>query len=116
MKKLAITISAICLISSLFVPHCFSQQINVGATTIKTLTLAATQYSVSLGRGIKSFSVQCRTASDIKFGLADGIVEGTTYYTIKSGIIYYSPMINSKVTIYLSTLDAGAVVEIEYWR
>jgi len=113
MKKLFIT--AILVVSlSAFVGSAFSQ-VAVGSVTLKTLTLAATEYSVSLGQGVKAFSVQCRTASDVRIAFAAGGT-ATSYFTIKSGTTYYSPTLQSSPTIYLRTADAGAIIEVEYWK
>ena len=116
MRKLFLAISAIALSLSLVAGSAICQQVNVGSTTTITCTLADTEYSLSLGQGIKAFTVQCRTAQDLKLGFASGVVAGSTYYTVKSGTVYYSPIINSAVTIYLSSANPGAVAEIDYWK
>ena len=113
MKKLFIT--ALLVVSlSVFATGVFSQ-VTMGSVVIQTLTLAATEYSVSLGQGVKGFSIQCRTGSDVRLAFAAGGTV-TSYWTIKSGNRYYSPTLASSPTIYLKSADAGVVVEIEYWR
>jgi len=114
MKKILLSIlMAVSLLS--FVGASYAQTA-MGTTYQTTLTLADTEYSVALGRGVKAFSIQCQTASDIRLAFVSG---GTvsSYWTIKSGGIYYSPSITTSSVIYLRCFaDAGVVVEIEYWK
>ena len=82
----------------------------------KTLTLAATEYSVAIGPGIKAFFIQLRGSYDLRVST---IPSGTSsaYFTIKSGTIYISPSCFTTTTFYFRCDGAaGQVVEIEYWR
>ena len=114
MKKVFLSILlAVSLLSAAGVSY---SQTAMGTTYQTTLTLADTEYSVSLGRGVKAFSIQCQTASAIRLAFASG---GTvsSYWSIKSGGIYYSPSIATSSVIYLRCFaDAGVVIEIEYWK
>ena len=114
MKKIFLSIlMAVSLLS--FVGVSYSQTA-LGITYQTTLTIADTEYVVSLGQGVKGFSIQCQSANDVRLAFATG---GTAskYWTIKSGGIYYSPSILSSPTLYLRCVGvAGAVVEIEYWK
>lgn len=90
-------------------------QVTSGAVTETTLASAGTEYSVNLGPGIKSFSVQARGDYDIRIAFsADGT--SANYFTIKAGTVYYSPTLFSSPTLYLRSEDDAVVVEIEYWR
>lgn len=64
-----------------------------------TLTSADTEYSRQLPPGTKNFSLQCRTAFDVRFAFATGRVATPTapYMTVKSGTWYNSPVIWSMV-------------------
>ena len=114
MKKIFLSILlAVSLLS--FVGASYSQTA-LGTTYQTTLTLADTEYTVGLGRGVKGFSVQCRTANDVRIAF-EATGTATRYWTIKSGGIYYSPSILSSPTLYLRCVGvAGAVIEIEYWK
>ena len=114
MKKLFLSILlAVSLLSAAGMSY---SQTAMGTTYQTTLTLADTEYSVSLGRGVKAFSVQCQEESVVRISFTAG---GTvsSYWTIKSGGIYYSPTIPTSSVMYLRCFgDPGVVVEIEYWK
>ena len=114
MKKIFLSILlAVFLLSAAGMSY---SQTAMGTTYQTTLTLADTEYSVSLGRGVKGFSIQCQSANDVRVSFASG---GTvsSYWTIKSGGIYYSPSITTSSVVYLRCFSAaGVVVEIEYWK
>ena len=80
-----------------------------------TLTNANQEYSQTLTGRVYQVNIQCRTASDVKLALSSG-ASGTTYFTIKSGMVYYEQIISSSsITVYLQSATAGVVVEILAW-
>jgi len=90
-------------------------------TTInKTLTSADTEYSVDL-TGVRQFSMQCRTASDVRFAFETGKVATSTapYATMKSGSTFDSPSPISGTkfsgSIYLANAAGSVVVELVLW-
>jgi hypothetical protein len=84
-----------------------------------TLTNANTQYSVTIPGGTKHFSVQCRTAFDVRFAFVTGKVNGPTapYATIKSGGAYTAPEKLGYLggELYLASAEAGVAVEVVCW-
>lgn len=90
-------------------------QVTVGNVVNKTMAIGASEYSVSLGPGVKGFSVQSRYPSDIRIAFTSGGT-ATSYWTIKAGTVYYSPVLESSPTLYLRSPDDGVIVEIEYWK
>lgn len=88
--------------------------------TAKTLTNANTEYSHALDSVCKYFSIQCRSAFDVRFAFATGKVAGSTdpYMTLKAGQTYSTPedWENGASTIYLASPQAGVVVEILEWK
>lgn len=85
-----------------------------------TLTDANTEYTQEFPAGTKHWSMQCRTAVDVRFAFVTGKVAGSTapYGTMKAGGSVSSPekMTHTNATaIYLASGTAGAVVEFLYW-
>ena len=98
-----------------------ASEVLVPAIQNLTLTLADTQYSITIPAGCKHFSFQCRTAFAIRFAFVTGKVAGPTapYATLKSGMAYSPPeklcIDASAVTLYFATSEAGVVVEFVSW-
>lgn len=81
----------------------------------KTLTSANKEYEQALPSKTKKFTVQCRTAYDVKLAFTDG-ESGTTYVTIKANTNYYEDnVLASNVTLYMQSTQAGVVMEIIPW-
>lgn len=90
-------------------------------TTInKTLTLADTEYSVDL-TGVRHFTMQCRTAADVRFAFETSKVATSTspYGTMKSGSSFDSPSPFSGTkfagSVYLANAAGSVVVELVLW-
>ena len=88
-----------------------------------TLVSADQEYSHVLSGDCKFFSLQCRTAFDVRFAFETGKVAGPTapYSTLKSGGSYNSPedwgsYSAYSSTIYLASSQAGVVVEVLEWE
>lgn len=95
--------------------------------TNTTLTTANTEYEVTLDKGTKFFSIQARTAVDVRMAFVTGKVATPTapYFTIKSGTVHNSPQklgwswtsaTDPDATIYLASAGTGIVVEIISWK
>lgn len=113
-SKILIVLTAILL----FLPVVsFCQFATVGYIYNHTLTSASTEYKVTLGQGIKAFSVQLRGAYDLRLAFTAGGT-ATSYMTIKADgqAVYYSPIIGWDGNLYLRCEQAGQVAEVEYWR
>jgi len=81
----------------------------------KTLTTKNTEYDQALPESTKKFTLQARTAVDVKLAFEDG-ESGTTYLTIKSGSSYSEEGIDLRSkTLRLQSGDDGVVVEIIAW-
>lgn len=86
-----------------------------------TLTVADTQYSLTLPAGCQHFSFQCRTAADIRFAWVTGKVATPTapWITLKSGSSFSSPeklsLKPDYETIYFAGDAGGEVVELVAW-
>lgn len=87
-----------------------------------TLTNANTEYSIELAEGVSSYSIQCRTAYDIRFSEETGKVATPTapWATIKSGAAFNCPphsglSVGSR-TLYFASAQAGVVVEVISYR
>ncbi len=92
-----------------------------------TLTDANTEYEQQLSKGTKHFTVQCRTAADMRVAFETGKVATPTvpYATIKSGTVYTAPQkvgwswtsaADPDATMYLASGSAGVVAEIIAWK
>jgi hypothetical protein len=81
--------------------------------TTQTLTLADTEYSVSIPAGAIRFEVKERTGASL---LRIAVASGGSYITIPYGASYSEIDIKGPVTLYIQSPDAGAVVEIKYWK
>jgi len=80
-----------------------------------TLTSADTEYKQALPSKTKKFTVQCRTASDVKLAFTEG-ESGTNYVTIKANTNYYEDnVLAESLTLYMQSTQAGVVVEIIAW-
>ena len=93
---------------------------NTTATiTNLTLTSANTGYSFAVPALCRGFSVQCRTAADVRFGKAKVDVEsgGSPFITIKSGTVFNSPeaFASANETYWFGSSSAGVVLEILSW-
>ena len=81
----------------------------------KTLTTENTEYDQALPAGTKRFTLQARTAVDVKLCFTDG-ESGTTYLTVKSGSSYSEDMLDlSSKTLRLQCGTGGTVVEVVAW-
>jgi len=84
-------------------------------TTNLTLTLADTQYSHTLAGTTRRWSVQCRTAYDVRMCEVTGKVAGPTapWSTIKSGGAFNDGRnTDGPQTIYFASSQAGVILEI----
>lgn len=87
----------------------------------QTLTTAGAEYQVTLPNGTSGFTMQSRTATDFKWGTTSN-TSGSTYYTVKSGTVYSTPVplnvgpTTLQTTLYLQSAGAGQVIEIVYWQ
>lgn len=92
-----------------------------------TLTDANTEYEQELSKGTKYFSVQCRTAFDMRIAFETGKVAASTapYATIKTGQVYNAPekmgwswtsATDAVATVYLASSEAAVVAEIIAWK
>lgn len=81
----------------------------------KTLTTQNTEYSQALPAGTKRFTLQARTAVDVKLCFT-ALASGTTYITVKSGSSYSEEGLDlSSKTLYMQAGSDGVVVEIVAW-
>jgi len=113
MKRLLIV--AMVALSLAALPLAMAQVATSGKMLNVTMTSADTEYNTSLGWGIKSFTVRCRGAYDMRLAFASGET-ATRYITIPSNQTYYSPPCNSAITLYFRCAEAGQIVEIDYWK
>lgn len=92
-----------------------------------TVTPANTEVLQALPKGTKYFSLQCRTAFDVRHAFETGKVATPTapYGTIKSGQVYNSPeklgwswssTADSAANLYLASAEVSVVVEIILWK
>lgn len=83
--------------------------------SIKTLTIADTEYSVALPSSTRELRFRCRTAFDIRYAWETGKVATPTdpYATVWAGGEYHSDEkdLTGKI-LYLASSEAGVVVEI----
>jgi hypothetical protein len=82
-----------------------------------TLTLANTEYSLTLPEGATRFKLQARGANAVKLAFREG-KSGTEYWTVK--VAPNEPYQEHNVqglarTLYLQSADAGAIVEVLCW-
>lgn len=82
-----------------------------------TLTLANTEYTLSLPKNVARFTLQARTAADVKLATVSG-QSGTTYITVKSGSALSEDLVDTDagLSLYLQSANAGTVVEVLYWQ
>ena len=83
--------------------------------SIKTLTIADTEYSVALPSSTRELRFRCRTLYDIRYAWETGKVATPTdpYATVSAGLEYRSDKkdLTGKI-LYLASSQAGVVVEI----
>lgn len=94
--------------------------IQPGTPLNQTCTVADTEYEIALPAGCQHFSIQCRTAFDVRFAFVTGKVATPTapYLTLKSGQTYTSPEKMSLPTgksLFVASSQAGVVVEVLPW-
>jgi hypothetical protein len=86
----------------------------------KSLAASDTEYSVDL-TGVRHFTMQCRTAADVRFAFETGKVAASTapYSTMKSGSSFDSPAPFSGTkfsgSVYLANAAGSVVVELVLW-
>lgn len=80
----------------------------------KTMTDGATEYAQALPAGTKRFTLQARTAADVKLSFTVG-TSATNFITVKSGSSYSEDLIEGSHTLYMQSAGAGVVVEIIAW-
>lgn len=85
-----------------------------------TLTTANTGYSWTPGGTVVGFSIQARTAVDVKVGATQASVQsgGSSFATIKSGSVMNSPQdfaSKGTVSFWFSAGTDGIVLEILSW-
>lgn len=80
-----------------------------------TLTLANTEYPLTIPSGTRKFSLKTRDANHVvKFSFEAG-TSGTTYVTL-DGITYNEDMVLVReVTLYCQSATAGVVLECIIW-
>lgn len=89
------------------------------ATTTVTITNSSLDYSWTPPPKTASFTMKSRTAADFKISSASGVAAGgTNYVTVPSGSSYYENAIwaTGNSPIYLSSANAGQIIEIVYWQ
>jgi hypothetical protein len=85
-----------------------------------TLTEANTEYSLTLSENAVAFTMQARTAADVRFAFVSGKVAGSTapYATLKAGAGFDNFPIDRRIkpgtalTIYFATSTPGTVLEL----
>ena len=85
-----------------------------------TLTTANQGYAWTPDGNVKGFSIQARTAVDVKIGATEASVEGggSSFVTIKSGSVMNSPQdfaSKGTVSFWFSAGTDGIVLEIVSW-
>ena len=96
---------------------------NKGGVVNKTLTLANSEVAVTLPNDTDSITLQSRTAADFRVAFTT-LGTYTTYYTVKSGAVWSSPVLGLtntgdatlQTTIFLQSATAGQIVEILYFE
>lgn len=85
--------------------------------TTQTLTLADTDYSVSIPSGVNRLEIKERSGSSLlKLAFVSGDIAAGTYITIPYGASWAELDIKGGFTLYLQSPDAGVVAEIKYWK
>lgn len=82
------------------------------------MTNADTEYSQALPANTKKFTLQCRTAFDIRFAFATGKVAtpNEPYMTLKSGAVYFEDNLNlTSKTLYVACGSASKSAEVICW-
>jgi hypothetical protein len=83
----------------------------------KALTNGNEEYNVELPISFSRFTLQARTAADVKLCYTVG-ESGSKYITVKSGSSYSEDSVGSVDTphkLYMQSASAGTVVEIIIW-
>lgn len=87
-----------------------------------TLTSANTEYSLELPANCRAWSMQARTAADVRFAFETGKVATPTapYSTLKASGAFTSPELfqnnTGSLTLYLASATAGTIVEVVSWE
>lgn len=84
-----------------------------------TLTVANTEYSVVLPRGVKMFDVLANTSNSFRLSYQSGKVAGSTppFYPVGADVAFTVRNINTKddLTLYLASATAALNVTVVYW-
>lgn len=113
MKK--IFVAVLILIMMIFSAPVFADPPITAYNTTLTMTAANTEYDLALPNGIGAITILCRGNYDVKVSFTNG-ASGTTYFTIKSGSVYYEENISSyNNSIHVQCATAGQILEIIYW-
>ena len=79
-----------------------------------TLTSANTEYAWNMPSGTSEVHIQSRASQDFKLSNIAG-TSGTTYFTVKSGTLYWiSTFASYNCSFYFQSVNAGQVLEITY--
>lgn len=84
-------------------------------TTNLTLTSADTQYSHTISASTNRWTVQCRSAADVRMSEVAGVVATPSgaYSTIKSGGAFTDQRPpNASLVLYFASASAGVILEI----
>ena len=84
--------------------------------TSLALTLANTEYNMTLPAGTRQFSIKSRTDSLIKIAYLTGQMS-TNYVIMYPGSTYFRERIrrSTSLTLYFTSSKASDVLEVEYW-
>jgi hypothetical protein len=84
--------------------------------TSLALTLANTEYNMTLPAGTRQFSIKSRTDSLIKIAYLTGQMS-TNYVIMYPGSTYFRERIrrSTPLTMYFTSSKASDVLEVEYW-
>lgn len=84
--------------------------------TNTTLTLANTEYSISLPSNTIRFMLRARNSSRLQLSYVSG-ESNTEYITLLPGVIYIEKEVSTSVslTLYIQSNTAGEVVELVSW-
>jgi hypothetical protein len=91
------------------------RQSGIPEITNGTLTLADTEYEVSLPKNCKKILIEARTNAILKFSFIAGESGGLNYKTIKAGAVYWDNNIRINNNLYIQSPTAGTIVEVMAW-
>lgn len=93
-----------------------------GATSAVTdtvsMAVANTEYNYTFPTNTKFFLIKLRDGvADLKLGYSVGSTAGTDYFTVPRGTFHSIDglSLTSSLTIYVASVVAAQVLEIEYW-